>query len=282
MILPTIGILGFGFLGKEIARQGSWPANSWATNLGTSVPTDKHPLRLFRFDWRASEQWEMLPADPATLILTIPPLSDNVDKEIERLRRWGEWMSHHRPQYGTVVYISTTGVYPNQDGNWDETSPLQPDSLKGLLRLATEKTLAEFFNLKVLRAGAIYGKGRHIGERILSGKPIPEGNHPVHRIHVTDLARIAIQSVVQEDFPSPVNTVDQEAAPTVSVAKWLLNQNYKEIPSSTPLKFQSGFATRTNLPPSDNRLICNHRLIKQCSYQLMYPTYKEGFRSIYV
>ena len=284
MILPTIGILGFGFLGKEIAGQGSWPDGSWGTNLGTPAgdPTNEYPLRLFRFNWQKKEQWDKLPSHTATLILTIPPLHNNVDEEIEHLRHWGDWMSRYRPQCKALVYISTTGVYPNKAGNWNETSLFKPDSSRGSLRLATEKTLAEFFKLKVLRAGAIYGKNRHIGERILSGKPIPQGNHPVHRIHVADLARIAIQAAIQEDFPSPVNTVDQEAAPTEAVAKWLLNQNFKGIPTKTLLNFQSGFATRTNIPPSDNRFISNRRLIEHCGYQLAYPTYKEGLRSIYI
>jgi len=283
MILPTIGILGLGFLGKEIIRQASWPATSWGSNLGApaAIPTHDHPQRLIRFDWQVREQWEKIPPDAANLILTIPPFYDDVDKEIERLRQWGDWMIQHRPQCENLVYISTTGVYPNREGHWDETSPLEPDTLRGLLRQATEKTLAEFFDLKVLRAGAIYGRNRSVGERILSGKPIPEGNHPVHRIHVTDLARIVIQSLVEDDFPSPVNAVDQEAAPTAAVAKWLLNQNFKEIPSGTQLNFKSGFTTRTNLTPANKRFISNRRLLEQCDYQFKYPTYKDGLRSIY-
>jgi nucleoside-diphosphate-sugar epimerase len=283
MILPSIGILGLGFLGKEIVRQATWPATSWGTNLGTptDIPTNDHPLRLIRFDWQVSGQWEKIPSDAASLILTIPPLDDNVEKEVERLRQWGGWMSQHRPQCKNLVYISTTGVYPNQRGLWDETSTLEPETMRGLLRQATEKTLAEFFNLKVLRAGAIYGKNRSVGERILSGKPIPEGNHLVHRIHVTDLARIVIQSLVEDTFPSPVNVVDLEAVPTAAVAKWLLNQNFKEFPSGTQLNFKSGFATRTNLRPADRRFISNRRLVEQCDYQFKYPTYQEGLRSIY-
>jgi hypothetical protein len=280
---PTIGILGCGFLGQEIARQADWPEASWGTKLRVPavVPEENGPLRLFSFDWQVKEQWEKLPSHPTALVLTIPPIHSEVDKESERLKRWGNWMNRHRPQSETLVYISTTGVYPNQDGHWDETSLFEPDSLRGLLRLATEKTLAEFFNLKVLRAGGIYGENRHIGQRILSGKPIPEGNHPVHRIHVTDLAQIVRQSLLQDSFPDLINVVDLGPAPTATVAKWLLKQNYKEIPAGTQLTFNSGFATRKNLPAADNRFISNRRLVEKCHYQFIYPTYKKGFRSIY-
>jgi len=283
MIQPTIGILGLGFLGLEIARLASWSEASWGTKLGRPMvtPEENFPLRLFSFDWQASEQWEKLPSHPTALILTIPPIYTEVDKEIERLKRWGDWMNHQRPQSKTLVYISTTGVYPNRDGHWDETSQFEPDSSRGLLRLATEKTLSEFFKLKVLRAGAIYGKNRHLGQRIISGRPIPEGNHPVHRIHVTDLANIVRQSLIQDSFPDLINAVDQGPAPTATIAEWILKQNFKGIPSGIKLSFKSGFSTRKNLPPIDTRFISNRRLVETCHYQFKYPTYAEGFRSIY-
>ncbi|NQU64431.1 MAG: hypothetical protein HQ517_09145 [SAR324 cluster bacterium] len=283
MILPTVGILGLGFLGQEIARQAAFSESYWATKREVlSVDAEAvRPLNLFSFNWEQSGHWARLPSFPSALILTIPPICATVEKEVERLRAWGEWMRQHRPLSKTLVYISTTGVYPNRNGNWDETSLFEPDSLKGALRLATEKTLAEFFNLKVLRAGGIYGKNRHIGHRILSGEPVPEGNRHVHRIHVSDLARIVLRAVAEKTFPSPINVVDLNPAPTATVANWLLNQNIAEIPSGTQLTVKSRYTSRKNQAAADYRLISNRRLLEECHYQFIYPTYQEGFRGIY-
>lgn len=283
MTLPTIGILGLGFLGQEIAQHLAGSEAAWATKLKVpaSVSANETPLNLFSFDWKESEHWKKIPPHPSTLILTIPPICTTVVEEVKRLQHWGDWMRRHRPHCETLVYISTTGVYPNRNGDWDETSLFKADSLKGQLRLATEKTLAEFFDLKVLRAGGIYGKGRHLGHRIMSGKPVPEGNHPVHRIHVADLAQITLLSATQKTFPSLINTIDLGPAPTATVAKWLLKQDFEEIPSGIQLTFNSGFSNRKNQPAADNRFISNRRLLEECHYQFIYPSYKEGFRGIY-
>ncbi|MBU2647266.1 hypothetical protein KKI24_21350 [bacterium] len=279
MTLPVIGIMGLGFLGQTLAGQGPWAPSSWGTRLERPValPRNTCPLKMFSFDWQEPSQWKKLPAHPSSLILTIPPICADVDQEIERLQRWGSWMNRYRPGCETLVYISTTGVYPNRDGEWHETSVFEPDSLQGKLRLATETTLARFFSIKVIRPGAIYGNNRHIGHRILAGKPIPEGKHPVHRIHVTDLAQIVQQAVTQVSFPSPINAVDLDPAPTAEAAEWLLNQNFKMMPAGTRMTVKPGYTTRTNRRPSIHRFVSNRRLIEDCHYAFRYPTYKEGF-----
>lgn len=278
MIKPVIGIIGMGFLGREIARLEKWPAASWGTNLNhpESDSRKKPLLHQVRFDWQDSSHWERLPDESGTLILTVPPVHAQVDREIERLKTWGAWMNQNRPGYRNLVYISTTGVYPNLDGQWDEESMVEPDHDKGRLRLATERTLGEFFELRVLRPGAIYGRKRNIAERILAGKPVPSGENPVHRIHVTDLAQIARLAVVEESFPLIVNAVDLDPAPTPRVASWLLQQDFPAIPPGARLDFKDGFAARKGHKPALKRLINNRLLIDTCGYSFLFPTYKEG------
>ncbi len=278
MTLPAIGIIGMGFLGQEVAQLADWPAQSWGTNLQALETSDLKPtsLKQFSFNWQDTSHWEKLPLGSGTLILTVPPIQPKVKEEKNRLKAWGGWMNINRPDYHSLIYISSTGVYPNDKGIWEENADFKPDNLKGRLRLATEEVLGDFFEVRVIRPGAIYGNKRNIIERMKAGKPIPSGDHPVHRIHVKDLAQIVLLALTQKDFPSPINAVDMDPAPSRNVAEWALKQGLAAALSGTQLKFKNGFDTRKNLPPINQRWVSNHLLTETCGYQFLYPTYKEG------
>lgn len=283
MALPVIGIIGLGFLGREIGLLENWPAPSWGTNL-TQPQVSNHPslpVNQFRFDWQNDTHWNRLPQEEGVLILTAPPIHPEVDHEVKRLKAWGNWMNNNRRGYQSLVYISTTGVYPNQNGNWTETDTVEPDSPKGQLRLATEKTLAEFFDLSVIRSGAIYGPGRNIGNRILTGKPVPSGDQPVHRIHVADLARIVRMVISEKELPAIINAVDNDPTPTRMAAEWLLQQSFPTIPPETTLLLKAGFATRKEMQSADRRFINNRLLRDRCEYRFSYPSYKEGLTAAF-
>ena len=185
---PPVGILGLGFLGQILAREFSAVPESWGTWHLTPPP--EPILSNFSFDWANENNWSALPEIPVTLVLTIPPLLKNPETEAERLHLWGKWMNHNRPELKSMIYMSTTGVYPKRNGIWSEDSDFEADTNSGKLRLVTENILSKYFSLQVVRPGGIYGYGRGIDVRLKSGKPIPVSNTPVHRIHVMDLARI--------------------------------------------------------------------------------------------
>lgn len=272
------GIIGLGFLGREIVRIATLSAPVWATihsrrEADASLPSLLTPIP---FDWGDRTGWDALPVGEGAVILTVPPLHEDIEQERDRLRNWGAWMAAQRPGYRRLVYISTTGVYPARNGCWKETDTFDADSPKGRLRLASEAVLAGFFDLRVIRSGAIYGKGRNVAERIRAGKPIPSAHQPVHRIHVADLARIALQAATDDAFPSVVNAVDMDPASTSTVAEWLMQQGLPGLTAENPLTLKDGFETRTQRPPSFNRLISNRRLIEIRDFDYLYPSYREG------
>lgn len=275
MSLPVIGILGSGYLGSEIAGLEHWPHGSWKSN---SKITDSgiDLLEGIHFVWQDRSHWERLPNLSATLIVTVPPVLPDIEAERARLSAWGVWMNRHRPGYRSLVYISTTGVYPSRDGNWKETDDPVADSDKGRLRLTTEKTLADYFSLRVIRPGAIYGPGRNIAERVLAGKPVPSGDQPVHRIHVHDLARIVYLAVTKTGFPSIINAVDHDAAPTRQAAEWLLAQSHLRFPADIKLNFTSDLPTRKKTIPAKNRFISNQLLMDKYHFRFVYPSFREG------
>ena len=283
MSLPSIGILGMGYIGQELLRLFSWPVTSWCAtrlNVPGSIQGGQSG-KVIEFNWADSSTWGNLPDDSVTIVLTIPAIIQNRLEERERIKKWCTWINQFRKGYKRLVYISSTGVYPNQPELWDEESGFEPDTRKGHLRLDTEKTLADHFESRVIRSGAIYGKGRNIGSRILQRKPIPEGNQPVHRIHVSDLAQIVMLAVTSGIFHLSINAVDRDAAPSGTVAKWLMEQDFFKAVFKGSIIYNGGYSSRKHLPLIPDRRINGRRLLDDYAFKFQYPTYKEGLQQAF-
>ena len=261
-----IGILGLGFLGKIIASELTTFAKSWGTwhEIKPSISL----LTVFHFDWADEKSWDALPNKAATLVLTIPPLLNNLQTETERLQLWAAWMQQNRPQLKRLIYISTTGVYPKRNGIWREDSDFEADTQSGKLRLLTEKILSQYFQLQVIRPGGIYGSGRGIDSRLKSGKTIPISSTPVHRIHVEDLAQIVLHLVNHPQSTSCVNAVDYEAKPSWQVARWLI-ENRDDLN-------QEIFPVNTDHLPGTPQRIISNQLLLELDITLRYYTFRQG------
>jgi nucleoside-diphosphate-sugar epimerase len=97
-----------------------------------------------------------------------------------------------------ILYISTTGVYSQNDGDWiDENSVCRPTREAGRVCLEAESLLTQHaFGPRaiILRLAGIYGPGR-IPRRneLLSGQPVAAAADAwLNLIHVDDAARIVL------------------------------------------------------------------------------------------
>ena len=269
MSLPSIGILGLGYLGIILTRESALRPDSWGT--WHKNPPCKTKLHVFPFEWGEKNYWNLLPEKEVILILTIPPVYKSIEDETERLRIWCEWIQKNRPKLKRLIYISTTGVYPKRNGLWREDSEFESDTNSGKIRLMTENILSEYFDLNVVRSGGIYGPGRGIDVRLKSGKIIPVSNTPVHRIHVHDLVQIIIYLVKNPKSASCLNAVDLEAKPSFEVAHWLVENRDGFSPDMLSVLDKLA----TDLTGFPKRLISNQSL-NDLGIKLKYPTFREG------
>ena len=267
--VSPIGILGLGFLGKILASDFANIKESWGT--WNKNPPPESAFKAFPFDWSSETSWTALPEVPETLVLTIPPMLNDPEAEKVRLNQWGKWMNKNRPNIKRMIYISSTGVYPKRNGLWQEDSEFEPDTNSGKLRLITEKTLASFFKLHVVRPGGIYGNGRGIDVRLQSGKHITVSGTPVHRIHVNDLAGIVFHLLKNPESASCINAVDFDPKPSWKVAHWLV-QNREDLSEDM---LQDIPDSSESIPGNSERLISNQCLI-ELGITLCYPTFREG------
>lgn len=107
-----------------------------------------------------------------------------------------------------IVYISTTGVYGNCDGEWvDETRPPHPESARAERRVDAERRLQKWGQLHgvpvtILRAPGIYAADRLPLDRLKRQTPVLKTTEDVftNHIHADDLATAAI-SALQQRWP---------------------------------------------------------------------------------
>ena len=104
-----------------------------------------------------------------------------------------------------IVYISTTGVYGNCDGDWvDETRPVHPESARAQRRVDAERQLRKWGRLNavsitILRAPGIYAGNRLPLDRLRRLTPVLRRTEDVftNHIHADDLAAAAIKAMQQ-------------------------------------------------------------------------------------
>jgi len=125
--------------------------------------------------------------------LAPPPASGNSDPRMRRLLSALSVGKHHR-----IVYVSTTGVYGNCNGEWvDEHRAVDPQVDRARRRHDAEEQLRAWRQtgpgeVVILRVAGIYGPGKLPISRIEQKIPmIGEDEAPwTNRIHIDDLVSV--------------------------------------------------------------------------------------------
>ena len=106
-----------------------------------------------------------------------------------------------------VIYISSTGVYSEQNKTVTELDEPLPDNASGHILLDAEKLFSKQteFKTTIIRFGGLVGPGRHPG-RFFAGKTaIPNGKAPVNMIYQSDAVGITEAIITQDLFGYTVN-----------------------------------------------------------------------------
>lgn len=177
-----------------------------------------------------------------------------------------------------LVFLSSTGVYGQQDGEWvDEESVTDPAHFTGDLLLEGERAAAASGVESVtLRLGGIYGPGRtRVIESVRSGEARCAEGEPVwtNRIHRDDAAR-AIAHLLEIDRPEPLYVgVDREPADQCDVLHWIAQRLGLPPPARRPGPSRDPRDRRSNKRCRSARLLA-------CGFRFDYPTFREGYGAL--
>ena len=215
------------------------------------------------------------------LLISIPPREND-----PTLERYGEAIAASPVR--TIVYLSTIGVYGNQDGGWvDETTPVEPYSERSRHRASVERQWLEFGaragkKVLILRLAGIYGPGQNALENLKAGtaKRIIKAGQVFNRIHVADIAAAIAAGLAFSGNSGIFNVTDDEPAPpqdVVTFAAKLLN-----MPPPPEVAFeQAEMSEMARSFYSKNQRVRNVRLRTELGVNLTYPTYREGILALY-
>jgi nucleoside-diphosphate-sugar epimerase len=191
----------------------------------------------------------------------------------------------HATQFEWVGYLSTTGVYGDQQGDWvDENSPLHPATARGQARVRAEADWAMLgLPLHIFRLAGIYGPGRGPFEKVRQGtaRRIIKPGQVFSRTHVADIAQVLAASIARPNPGTAYNVCDDDPAPPEDVI------GYAAELLGLPVPPAEDFATAEMTPMArsfyaESKKVRNDRIKHELGVRLIYPDYRTGLRALLV
>lgn len=205
-----VSILGCGWyglaLGKALAQAGEKVKGSTTSearfNEIRAVGILPYTVTLSAHELIADPDF----FDCETLVISIPPRlrsgeTDYAAKIQQLLLTVYQYSVKH------VIYISSTGVYPDNNEEVNELITPQPHTPSGKILLAAEELIFNQPHLKaaIIRFGGLVGPGRHPG-RFFAGKAnIPNGQAPVNLIHLQDCVQLTQAIIAKQAYDYTFN-----------------------------------------------------------------------------
>ena len=213
--INTISILGCGWYGFALAQN---LVKSGYTVKGSSTSVDK--FQKFReagiepFEVNFGSGSNKYPPDffqTDLLIISIPPKRSSGEAGLypEKIRHIKTAVQ--KAGIKRVLFISSTGVYGDNNQEVDEDTPPQPESESGKAMEAAEIILKDQndFKLTILRFGGLIGPDRDPARFFAGKKNIPNGQAPVNLIHLDDCIGVSKTIIENNAFGYTFNACSQ-------------------------------------------------------------------------
>jgi nucleoside-diphosphate-sugar epimerase len=272
---PNLLIFGLGYTGRAIAKAAI--AAGIPTTATSRTPTSEPGFTVIPFDAAG-------PAIAAATHLLTTAAPDEQGDPV--LRRYAAEITASK-NLTYIGYLSTTGVYGNQDGAWvDEDTPPAPQSPRARRRVEAEAAWRHFpVTVDIFRLAGIYGPGRSMFDDLRAGtaRRVLKPGHLFGRIHRDDIAQ-GVLKAIQRNAPPGINIFnfsDDEPAASADVvveAARLLN-----TPPPEPIHYAQAAAKMSPMALSfwaENRRVANTKTKAALNLAWRYPTYREGLAAI--
>ena len=187
----------------------------------------------------------------------------------------------------SLIYISTTGVYGNHNGEWvDEDSILNTESQFDKIRVKSEKKWKKFckknnLNFNIVRISGIYGPERIIKLKEKKLDVIIKKNHYFSRIHILDAARIISKIILYNHHNETWNLADD--SPSSREAFLLEAIKIKKVKNFSSISFEeykNFLSDRSRKFWLNNKRVSNSKVKKYFEYRFIFPNYKGGIKNL--
>lgn len=196
------------------------------------------------------------------------------------------WAAQGGEPIGTMLYTSSTAVYPQGGGAVvEESAPAEGATPNGkiireseiLLEKVSAGACERWF---ILRLAGIYGPGRHHLLNQLREGVTELGGSGIHRlnlIHRDDIvsAMLACLAAPETIGSQIFNVADTAPAAREEVVRWLAGQLKRPMPT-----FDGVPGTRRGGEPMPDRVIASDKIQRVLNWRPQYEDYRAGFGAI--
>ncbi|MCG8391527.1 MAG: NAD-dependent epimerase/dehydratase family protein [Pseudomonadales bacterium] len=268
ILIAGLGDLGSG-LAKKMLEDGHRVS---AIRRGDQCPPG---VELYSQD--LTEGAAMLPPDPVDLLVIIMTPSEYSEEGylkafVRAPLTLLDALAGQQP-LPPVVFVSSSAVFGDLDGQVDERTPPRPTRYNGKVLLAAEEEISIRTLSTVVRFTGIYGPGRHRqidkAARLARGEEALPAAQWTNRIHRDDcvglLHSVAEGWLAGREMPPLVVGTDKVGGRNLDVLQWLAEQQglTLDVPDDTAAGKQ-----------------VNSLYIAQGHYTLQYPGYQDGYAQV--
>lgn len=269
-------VVGCGDIGSRVAvlmQQQGWLVYGLRRNPAR-LPAEIVPITADLNHAECPSDWPSQPLDYVVYAMAATSMTEAGYQQayVQGQRHLYSWLAQHQQQPKRVVFVSSTGVYGQNDDSWiDEQSPTEPKRWSGRIMLEAEQCA---FNsghpATAVRLSGIYGPGRNmLIERVRSGYHAPHLHSYTNRIHADDaaalIARILQADAQGERVESVYLGVDNKPVEQAEVVAWLQEQLQVESVPGLLLQPRSGSKR------------CSNARARALGWQPQYSSYREGY-----
>lgn len=189
------------------------------------------------------------------------------------------------PKLQQAIYLSSTSVYGNANGDWvNEQAACRPSSSRGQQRLIAEESWQHAASsvdtaLTIFRLAGIYGQERNIHHRLLAGGYQAIRWNPDHysnRIHVDDITT-ALLAAMNTSAQGIFNISDDHPLPHADYVLQLAKHLHAPTPEIlTPEQGEQALSPTLISFFQDNKRINNARMHQELCSRLCYPSFNDS------
>ena len=284
-------IVGCGDIGLRVAKL--WQKSPYSPITITAIARSnttlekakQAELRSQKADLDDANGLENIATKDALIYYFAPPPAKGTQDS-----RMKHFLATINPQAlpGKVIYISTSGVYGDQQGRLvNEETPLNPQVDRAKRRFDAEQQLsawgqAHAVPVIILRVGGIYGPGRLPIQRIKDRVPMVYENlaPQTNRIHADDLAQVCFAAALKTTGSQIYNVTDG----TNSNMTEYFNTIADAFGLQRPPLVSWDEAQRVISPGmlsylKESRKLDNSKMLKELGIKLLYPSLQNGLKS---
>jgi nucleoside-diphosphate-sugar epimerase len=281
-------IFGCGYVGSALARWGSsvgLAVRALTRNRSAALLLREAGVETVVADLASNAWHEEMSETPEFAVNCVSSGGGGVEgyrhSYAEGMASIAEW-ARARRAIGTLLYTSSTSVYPQDGGTIvDESMPTPPANERAEVLAETEARVraadAPWHRWFILRLAGIYGPGRHqLLDQVRMGEVAGTEGHHLNLIHRDDIVSaigaclFAPGSIRNEIF----NVADDGHARRSEIVAWLARELLLPQP-----RF-SGQPAEGRRAMTADRVIANGKLKRMLGWQPRFSTFREGYASL--